>query len=154
MYKLSKIKFSCSEGLRGDKHQIFCTLAYKIYETMGMLGNHGITSKRGNRGNKDKSCPCNGHDKTGGASFTFGCSIGYYNCCKFGPGNPDRDIELNSKFKLEKNSPNQQIELAETVHNLADDISPIFKAYAPDSFQNMTGMCMKPRENICKNIIF
>ena len=144
MYKLSKTKFSRFEGTRGDKNQIFRTLANNIYETMGMLGAHGKSSKRGNRGNKDKTCPCNGQNETGGASFTFGCSTGYYNCCKFGPGNPDRNIELNSKFKLEGNTLTQKREIAETVHKLADDISPIFKAHAPDSFQNMTGMCLNP----------
>ena len=127
----------------------------KIYETMRRtLGKHGIASDRKCGGNKDKSCPCNGQNETGGASFTFGCSTGlHYQCCKFGYGNPDRNIELNSKFKLLGKSKKEKIEIAETVNDLADELSPIFKAHAPDSFKNMTGMYLNLRVNICKKIM-
>jgi hypothetical protein len=127
----------------------------QIYETMRRsLGVHGISSNRKCGGNKDKSCPCNGQNQTGGASFTFGCSVHkYYKCCKFGPGNPDRNIELNSKFKLTGKTKQEQKEIAKTIHNLADDIAPIFKAHAPDAYGNMTGMCLNLRGNIYKKIM-
>ena len=126
----------------------------QIYETMSKsLGVYGIASNRKCGGNKDKSCPCNGQNKTGGASFTFGCSTGlHYHCCKFGYGNPDRNIELDSKFKLNGKSKKEKIEIATTIHTLADKLSPLFKAHAPDSFRNMTGMSLNLRGNICKNI--
>ena len=123
-----------------------------IYATMSKtLGANGKPSKRENRVNKiTKSCICNGKNKTGGASFSFGCSKHlFYSCCKFAKGNPERNIE-KAKFQLERRNQKQESEIAKIIHSLADDLSPTLKANAPDAYRNMTGMCLNLRGTFVK----
>ena len=80
------------------------------------------------------------NEEYGGASFTFGCSWSmYFDGCKYGKGGLSRDI---NKFRLAKEADaKEESVVAEAVHRLADDISPMYKKYAPESYRNMTGMC-------------
>ena len=78
-------------------------------------------------------------DETGGASFTFGCSWNKYNkTCKYALS------KQNGVKKFEKVSKagdiKEESEVAKAVHKLADDLSPLCKKYAPESYQNMIGM--------------
>ena len=80
------------------------------------------------------------NEEYGGASFTFGCSWSmYFDGCKYGKGGLSRDI---NKFRLAKEADaKEESVVAEAVHRLADDISPMYKKFAPESYRNMTGMC-------------
>ena len=63
----------------------------------------------------------------------------YFDGCKYGKGGLSRDI---NKFRLAKEADaKEESVVAEAVHRLADDISPMYKKFAPESYRNMTGMC-------------
>lgn len=128
------------------------------YTTMSRtLAAHGKPSNRENRVNKiTKSCPCNDgmNETTGGGSFSFGCSKHlFYNCCKFGGGRTEPNIE-KAKFKLDGKNKKQESEIAKIIHSLADTLAPTLKENAPDAYRNMTGMCLNLRGNICKVQLF
>ena len=78
------------------------------------------------------------NEEYGGASFTFGCSWSmYWDGCKYGKSSPARDV---NKFRLSKDADaKEESAIAEACHRLADDISPIYKQLAPESYRNMTG---------------
>ena len=104
------------------------------------------------KANSEKTCACQGlNDDFGGASYTFGCSWSeFQNGCKYGNGRQDRNI---NKFRLsttadsEKES-EKESEVAEAMHRLSDDISPLYAQVAPDSFANMTAF--EPEANDCR----
>ena len=74
-----------------------------------------------------------------GASYTFGCSWSMYlGGCKYGKGGLNPSI---NKFRMSNSaSAKEESEVAEAMHRLADDITPLYAKVAPQSFANMTGM--------------
>ena len=79
------------------------------------------------------------NDEWSGASYTFGCSWSmYFDGCKYGKGGLNTNI---NKFRLSTTADRkEESEVAEAMHRLADDITPLYAKVAPQSYANMTGI--------------
>jgi hypothetical protein len=109
-------------------------VADEAFKQLSALGKFGIPTKRGNRQNKACTCHCQGDEDDGGASFSYGCSkqpIFNYCCCKFGRGEPTREIK---KFKLRKGAPK---EIENTLQKLGSLVAPLLCQVSPDAYKNM-----------------
>ncbi|KAI0226796.1 hypothetical protein LSAT2_022746 [Lamellibrachia satsuma] len=93
---------------------------------------YGFETERRCGTNEPKTCACQGWDaKTGGASFSFGCSWSmYYNGCKFAKSPHPR------KFKLSNEE--EEPVLRQHLQQLATHVGSILKTTVPNTFRNMT----------------
>ncbi|KAM6184832.1 methylcytosine dioxygenase TET1 [Rhynchocyon petersi] len=82
--------------------------------------------------NSQRNCTCQGTDpETCGASFSFGCSWSmFYNGCKFSRSSSPR------RFRIDPSSPLHEKNLEDHLQNLATQLAPIYKQFAPVAYQN------------------
>ena len=115
----------CWEGVPRD-------LADRAYHEIAFkTSKFGQETDRQCSANKRKTCACQGFDMNyNGASYTFGCSwTMYHNTCKF-----CRSSDIH-KFKLSDES--AEGDLANICEELTNNVAPVYKKLAPDSFNNM-----------------
>ncbi|XP_064619759.1 uncharacterized protein LOC135483123 isoform X2 [Lineus longissimus] len=95
-----------------------------------VLPNYGQETERRCGANEQKTCACQGFDPSlAGASFSFGCSWSmFFNGCKFSRS------RCAKKFKLKDESEEEEIE--RRFQNLATDMAPVYRTFAPQSYSN------------------
>ncbi|XP_058527898.1 methylcytosine dioxygenase TET1 [Ochotona princeps] len=129
--------------------------------TGDLRGYNGHPTDRRCTLNENRTCTCQGIDPdTCGASFSFGCSWSmYFNGCKFGRSPSPR------RFRIEPNSPMHNYydritrghkrrrrrvkqnpicaehkamekNLEDNLQELATDLAPLYKQFAPEAYQN------------------
>eukprot|EP00095_Tigriopus_kingsejongensis_P010881 maker-scaffold86_size395752-snap-gene-2.28 protein:Tk10881 transcript:maker-scaffold86_size395752-snap-gene-2.28-mRNA-1 annotation:"hypothetical protein TcasGA2_TC013798" len=114
------------DGVRSD-------LADYSYDNIRhKLGNFGRDTQRQCGTNKPNTCACQGtNDEKAGASFSFGCSWSlFFNMCKYAKSQEG----CANKYRLNKSS--EEPQLKENMEGMATELAPLYKAVAPDSYNN------------------
>ena len=107
------------------------SIANDLYTFLPEAMKFGHKSERKCRSNGKITCPCQGDEINGGASYSFGCSWSHFtNGCKFNKSKAPKKFKLGNQVL--------QNELNKKMDNLATYLATKHKVAAPQTFKNMT----------------